>query len=269
MQKMAKDKKMRGFIAKLLRRETARRKALSQDRSPTKAGISAVIQNQGSSTPKALVLRASLLVCALILIVGAIWLARSKNYTNREVTLLALNATPESAPPATLESKPTATVNLQKPPAPRINWERVFGYAALHSVYGLEFYKNKDYDHAISEYNEAIRLDPNNDFANASVYYYRGLAYYYKREYDRAVRDFNRAILLNPVVANAYYYRGIAYCHKEEYDNAIRDFSQAIFLDPSDPTAYYYRGVVYREQGKDAEAQADFDQSHQLGYQLQ
>jgi tetratricopeptide (TPR) repeat protein len=257
------------FIAKLLRRGAARRKAFSQDRSPAKAGISAVIQNQGSATPKALMLSASLLVCALILVVGVIWLARSRNYSNREVTLPALNATPESAPPATFESKPTATVSLQKPPAPRVNWERVFGYAALHSVYGLDFYKKKDYDHAISEYNDAVRLDPNNDFANASVYYYRGLAYHYKREYDQAIRDFNRAILLNPVKANAYYYRGLAYYHKEEYDNAIRDFSEAIFLDPRDPTAYYYRGVVYREQGKDAEAQADFDQSHQLGYQPQ
>ena len=247
---------------------TSSRHALSQDRSPAKAGISAVTQSQGSVTPKALTLSASLLVCALIFIVGVIWLARSNhNYTNREVALLALNATPESASPATLESKPAATVSLQKPPAPRVNWERVFGYAALHSVYGLDFYEKKDYDHAISEYSEAIRLDPNNDFANASVYYYRGLAYRYKSEYDQAIRDFNRAILLNPVRANAYYYRGIAYYHKEEYDNAIRDFNEAIFLDPSDPTAYYYRGVVYREQGKDAEAQADFDQSRQLGYQ--
>ena len=223
MQRMAKDKKMRGFIAKLL-------------------------------------------VCALILIVGAIWLARSKNYTNREVTLLALNATPESAPPATLESKPTATVNLQKPPAPRINWERVFGYAALHSVYGLDFYKNKDYDHAISEYTEAINLDPNNDFANASAYYYRGLAYGYKNEYDKAIRDFNRAILLNPSNATAYYYRGLAYYHKNAYDNAIRDLNKAIILDPGDPVAYYYRGVAYHEEGKDDQAAADFDKAKQLGY---
>jgi len=214
-------------------------------------------------------LRASLVICALIMIVGVIWLARSKIYTNREVALVNLNATSEAAPPATLESQPTATVSLRKPPAPRVNWERVFGYAALHSVYGLDFYRKKDYDHAISEYTDAIKLDPNNDFANASVYYYRGLAYRYKKEYDQAIRDFNRAILLNPIRANAYYHRGIAYFHKDEYDNAIRDFNEAILLDPGDPTAYYYRGVVHHEKGEDAEAQADFEKSHELGYEPQ
>ena len=219
--------------------------------------------------PKALILKGSLVVCALILIVGVLWLARSKNYANREVALLTLNATPEFAPPTTLEPKSTATLSLQKPPAPKVTWERAFGYAALHCVYGLDFYKRKDYDRAISEYTEAIKLDPNNDFANASVYYYRGLAYRYKKEYDEAIRDFNRAILLNPVRANAYYYRGLAYYHKEEYDNAIRDFNEAIFLDPSDPTAYYYRGVIHQEQGEDAEARADFEKSHQLGYRPQ
>ena len=212
--------------------------------------------------PKALILMASLVVCALILIVGVLWLAR-------EVALLTLNATPEFVPPTTLESKSTATLSLQKPPAPKVTWERVFGYAALHSVYGLDFYRKKDYDHAISEYTDAIKLDPNNDFANASVYYYRGLAYRYKKEYDQAIRDFNRAILLNPIRANAYYHRGIAYFHKDEYDNAIRDFNEAILLDPGDPTAYYYRGVVHHEKGEDAEAQADFEKSHELGYEPQ
>lgn len=216
--------------------------------------------------------RASLVVCTLILIVGVVWFARSKHtYTNRETALLTLDSTPESEPARTPESKPmptpTATMSLQKPPAPRVNWERAFGYAALHSVYGLDFYQKEDYDHAISEYTEAIQLEPNNDFVNASVYYYRGLAYRYKKEYDKAISDFNRVILLDPVRANAYYYRGIAYYHKEEYENAIRDFNQAILLDPSDPAAYYYRGVAYREQGKDAEAQADFEKSNQLGYQ--
>jgi tetratricopeptide (TPR) repeat protein len=107
------------------------------------------------------------------------------------------------------------------------------------------------YDHAISEYTEAIKLDPNNDFANASAYYYRGLAYGYKNEYEKAIHDLNMAILLNPTRATAYYYRGLAYYHKNEYDCAIRDFNEVIFLDPSVPTAYYYRGVAHQEQGKD------------------
>jgi len=206
---------------------------------------------------RAAILRASLVVFGLILIVGVIWSAGpGLNDSDRQTAL----ATPESKP------APAATVSLLVSPSPRVNWERSFGYAALHSAQGLDFYKKKDYDHAISEYTEAINLDPNNDFANASAYYYRGLAYGYKNEYDKAIRDFNRAILLNPSNATAYYYRGLAYYHKNAYDNAIRDLNKAIILDPGDPVAYYYRGVAYHEEGKDDQAAADFDKAKQLGY---
>jgi tetratricopeptide (TPR) repeat protein len=227
-------------------------------------------QRQGSAMPKTLMHWASLIVFALIWIVGVIWFAGSKfNHTNLEAAPVTPIPTPKSTLAPAFESKPTRTVSLQISPAPRVNWERVFGYAVLHSIHGWNFYSKKDYDHAISEYTEALKLDPDNDFANASVYYHRGLAYGYKNEYDQAIRDLNRAILLNPCEANAYYYRGLAYYHNNEYDQAIRDFNEAIFLDPSDPTAYYYRGVVYREQGKRAEAQADFDRSKQFRYQPQ
>ena len=212
---------------------------------------------------KKLMLGASLAVFAVILIVGIIWFEGSKlNYVGRETAPVKLIPTGESkSVPA-----PAATASLLISPWTRVNWDRLFGYAALHSIRGLDFYKKDDYDRAISEYTEAIKLDPNNDFANASAYYHRGLAYYHQYQYDKAIRDFNRAILLNPTKATAYYYRGVTCYHKNEYDNAIRDFNEAIFLDPSDPAAYYYRGITYHEQGKGARAQADFDKARQFGY---
>jgi tetratricopeptide (TPR) repeat protein len=210
---------------------------------------------------KTLMLGACLVVFALILIVGVIWFAVSKrNYVDRETALA------HRIPTAKLKPKPAATASLPISPSPRVNWERLFGYAALHSIRGLNFYEKSEYDHAISEYTEAIKSDPDNDFANASVYYYRGLAYHHKHAYDVAIRDFNRAILLNPAKATAYYYRGVTYYHKNEYDEAIRDFNEAIFLDPIDPTAYYYRGLAYHELAKEAQAEADFDKAKQLGY---
>jgi tetratricopeptide (TPR) repeat protein len=235
----------------------------SQDRRHAKAEAPPVIQRQDPVMPKKLMLGASLVVFAVILIVGVIWFEGSKlNYIDGETAPVKPIPTAESKPTPT----PAATASLLVSSSPRVNWERLFGYAALHSIRGLDFYKKNDYDHAISEYSEAIKLDPNNDFANASAYYYRGLAYYHKYEYDKAIRDFNRAILLNPTKATAYYYHGVTCYRKNEYDNAIRDFNEAIFLDPSDPAAYYYRGVTYQELGKDARAQADFDKANQLGY---
>src|SRR6516165_7889830 len=194
----------------------------SQDRRYAKPEAPPVIQSQDPVMQKTMMLGACLVVFALILIVGVIWFAGSKrNYVDRETALA------HRIPTAEL----TTTATLPISPSPRVNWKRLFGYAALHSIRGLNFYEKSDYDHAISEYTEAIKLDPDNDFANASVYYYRGLAYH----------------------------------HKHEYDEAIRDFNEAIFLDPIDPTAYYYRGLAYHELAKEAQAEADFDKAKQLG----
>ena len=38
-----------------------------------------------------------------------------------------------------------------------------------------------------------------------------GLVYYKKGDYDRAIADFNEAIRLKPDLAEAYYNRGLAY----------------------------------------------------------
>src|SRR5262249_32042866 len=152
-----------------------------------------LIQSQESAMQKGSMLRAPLVALALILIVGVIRFAGSNpNYRDRKTAPVTAIQAPESK----LTPTPASTVSLLVSPSPRVNWERLFGYAALHSIQGLDFYERKDYDRAITEYTEAIKLDPNNDFANASAYYYRGLAYGYQNEHDKAIRDFNRAILL-------------------------------------------------------------------------
>jgi tetratricopeptide (TPR) repeat protein len=46
-----------------------------------------------------------------------------------------------------------------------------------------QYYYKRDYDRAIENYTEAIRLDPN----NSNAYNGRGNAYYSKRDYDRAI----------------------------------------------------------------------------------
>jgi len=58
-----------------------------------------------------------------------------------------------------------------------------------------------------------------------------------KREYDQAINQFTEAIKLNSGNPNAYFKRGIAYNGRgtaygntEDYDNAIRDYYQATFL---------------------------------------
>ena len=59
---------------------------------------------------------------------------------------------------------------------------------------GILFADREDYDMAIADFTEAIKLDPN----NGSAYSKRGLAYLEKQDYDRAVEDYSQALTLEP-----------------------------------------------------------------------
>jgi tetratricopeptide (TPR) repeat protein len=86
------------------------------------------------------------------------------------------------------------------------------------------FYSNEkgDYDKAISDHNEAIRLDPK----NANAYINRGLTYEDKGDYDKAISDHNEAIRLDPKKVGAYFNRGLAYQAKGDYNKAIADYTK-------------------------------------------
>ena len=93
---------------------------------------------------------------------------------------------------------------------------------------GGTYHEKKEYDLAIKEFTEAIRLDP----TNALAYFKRGNVYIDKNEYDLAIKDYSEAIRLNPNLACAYNNRGYVYAKKKEYDLAIGDCTEAVRLDP-------------------------------------
>jgi lipoprotein NlpI len=112
-------------------------------------------------------------------------------------------------------------------------------------------------DHAMADYNEAIRLDPKGPFAYSD----RGAAYAAKHDYDHAIADYNQAIQLDPKYAHAYYNRGIAYNEKGDQDRAIADYNEAIRLDPKFAKAFRNRGSVYHDKGDNDRAIADYSQA--------
>jgi tetratricopeptide (TPR) repeat protein len=68
----------------------------------------------------------------------------------------------------------------------------------------LDFYQTKDYDKAISDFTEAIKLDPN----YAIAYFDRGMVYDETKDYDKAISDYTQAIRLDPFNFDAYNNRG-------------------------------------------------------------
>ena len=126
---------------------------------------------------------------------------------------------------------------------------------AAYFYRGNAYRQKDDPDRAVADYNQAIRLDPN----AANAYNNRGIAYRQKGDLDRAISDYAQAIRLNPDDASAYYNRGNAYSDKDDFDRAIADYTQAIRLNPNDASAYYNRGLAYRDKGEYDRATADYE----------
>ena len=133
--------------------------------------------------------------------------------------------------------------------------------ARRHFEKGWLFWERRDWDLAILEHSEAIRLDAN----YAEAYYGRGIAYSDKGDHDRAIEDYDQAIRLGSDHADVYLFRGVAHGNKGDYDNAIADYSQAIRLNPNYATAYNKRGNAYLNKGDKANANADYAMAKKLG----
>ena len=115
-------------------------------------------------------------------------------------------------------------------------------------------------ERAIQDYNEAIRLDPE----DANTFNKRGIAYFRLGQYERAIEDYDEAIQLAPRFA-PYYNRGMAYFNQGLYDRAIEDYDEAIRLDPQIAISYANRALAYTRLGKDQEAQLDVARAVELG----
>jgi tetratricopeptide (TPR) repeat protein len=83
-------------------------------------------------------------------------------------------------------------------------------------------------------------------------------------DFDTAISDFSEAIRLKPDAVVAYNNRGVAHKEKGEKDRAIDDFSKAIAINPNWPTAFDNWGEVEAMNGNFAAAIADFHETVRL-----
>ena len=82
--------------------------------------------------------------------------------------------------------------------------------------------------------------------------------------YQEAIEQYDEAIRIDPQDANTYNGRGLAYGGLGQYERAIQDYDEAIRLNPQDADAYYNRGAAYNALGKSREAERDFAKAKEL-----
>jgi tetratricopeptide (TPR) repeat protein len=148
---------------------------------------------------------------------------------------------------------------------------------------GIMFASRGEFEMAIADFNEAIKINPN----MSAAYALRGRALYasmaiisgvgddfnivgtipiegrtspeQKRTFEQAIMDFTQALRLDPNNANTYRERGDVYSDLGDQERAIADYSQAIKLNPNDVWAYNGRGIVYDNKGDFDRAIADWE----------
>lgn len=133
-------------------------------------------------------------------------------------------------------------------------------YAKAYNNRGLVRSDLGDFQAAIADYSEAIRLNPN----LALAYNNRGLVRRNLGDKQGALADYNEAIRLNPDLALAYNNRGLVRRDLEDSEGAVADFDEAIRLNPNYADAYYNRGLVRRDREDKQEARKNFKKAAAL-----
>jgi tetratricopeptide (TPR) repeat protein len=118
----------------------------------------------------------------------------------------------------------------------------------IMDVHRVNAYVNEslgNYDVAINEYKEALKLTPNLTFLQISV----GLNYRQLKQYDRAIEYFAQAATINESIgvrdSIPYLAIGKTYTQMGEFFIAARNVKKAIQYDPTSPDVYGQLGIVY------------------------
>jgi tetratricopeptide (TPR) repeat protein len=138
---------------------------------------------------------------------------------------------------------------LPKPDGPQSYIER-----------GIACCNKEEWDKAINDFREAVRLDP----TNAAGYQYLGVAYLGNNELDKAITNFSGAIQLDPTSAKAYLNRANTYDAKGEYHKAASDLSESLRLNPKDADALMMRGFYSCEKSQFDKAVPDYAEAIHL-----
>ncbi len=113
--------------------------------------------------------------------------------------------------------------------------------------------KQKNYDQALADMNQAIKLEPR----IAGLYINRAYLRYSTDDYFGAMADFDYALELEPLNQTALFNRSLLLMEVGDNDRALKDLSMILQLDPDNYRARYNRAVVYGAKHDYPEAIAD------------
>jgi tetratricopeptide (TPR) repeat protein len=125
---------------------------------------------------------------------------------------------------------------------------------------GSAYYDKGDYDIAIADFDDALKLGP----PSGIIFHNRGNAWRGKGDYAKAIADYDMSIKADPKSAFSFQNRGIAKGALGELDGALSDINQAIRLDPTLPQPLINRTAIWRAKNDLDRAIADGSEAIRL-----
>ena len=141
----------------------------------------------------------------------------------------------------------------------------------------MEYEHNKNFNGAIKVLNEALRFNPNNEFAlcelsycyekeekneeaikeirsfidenpySFSAWYHLGNAFLRIENFEKAVWAFDYSLLINDNSAPAHFNLASTYISLERFHKSIEHFQRSIDIDGEEPLAFCYMGEAYEQ----------------------
>lgn len=92
---------------------------------------------------------------------------------------------------------------------------------------------------------------------NANAHYWRGFAHWLEKDYDAALRDFTEAVKIDGSQARIFTARGRVYHDIGAYESALTDFDSAARLAPDDARIPAWREASLRRNSSGSPMDAD------------
>ena len=126
---------------------------------------------------------------------------------------------------------------------------------AVYINRGVTYENLGKFDLAIADINKAMELS---DQHRAYLLFHRSTSAIGKKDYQSAINDLNQVIKIDPKTM-AFVRRGEALLATNQIDAALADFSKALELDNNQHYSRYHRAKILEMQQKDDDALADYN----------
>jgi Flp pilus assembly protein TadD len=136
-----------------------------------------------------------------------------------------------------------------------------------HFFLAQVFDEQHNWDGAILEYRQAIRLSPDNadlPILLRALHVLLGAALADKGDHDGAIAEHREAIRLEPGYYDAHYNLGLSLLKRGNFDEAIAELREAIRLQPDDANAHDSLGVALYKRGEPDAAIAEYREAIRL-----